>query len=471
MSSGGSGVPPINFFAHRVRAGDGAWADFEQMLALLVQATEGHAHLIHSNPGDWGIDVLVGELTGGVAIWQSKYYINGVKREHQREIEKSFDTAMRRAVEKGYEVARWVLCVPASLDVKTTHWWPRWKAEHEKDGPRIELWDENQLRERLSRPAAEHVRRIFYDPYRPVVEEERPGGHWAVPASPPDRRWRGGNEVLAGGASYLLHDDAVERFAGDHAWMWRDASADRLEPEPARVWLQQVEALRPAPGGAQAREALRIQAGLLRALTAGSPELITCVEGRQSTTLVTRRPAGRTWREVFGPEDSSSVAVPPDRITGAGALVTAAGLGAALDQLHRLGHTHRALDPDRILLADRHRGAVLRDLGLAGWPPRIGAGRPGYRASEQMRPAGSALQNPATDSFQLAALVYHTMTGHLPSAIATPPVRASLPEFPEAVDELVQQALDPDPDQRPPMSALIGALREGRRRLSLGDAP
>lgn len=166
MSGGGSGVPPINFFAHRVRAGEGAWADYEQMLALLVQATEGQAQLIHSNPGDWGIDVLVGDMTGRVAIWQAKYYINGVKSEHQRDIEESFATAMRSAGVNGYDVERWVLCVPASLDVKMTHWWPRWKAEkaeNDESCPCIELWDENQLRALLSRPVAEHVRRIYYD--------------------------------------------------------------------------------------------------------------------------------------------------------------------------------------------------------------------------------------------------------------------------------------------------------------------
>jgi hypothetical protein len=470
MSGGGSGVPPINFFAHRIRAGEGAWADFEQMLALLVQAIEGHAHLVHSNPGDWGIDVLVGDMCGGVAIWQAKYYINGVKSEHQRDIEGSFDTAMRRADQMGYQVERWVLCVPASLDVKTTHWWPRWRAEHEGGGPRIELWDENQLRERLSRPVAEHIRRIYYDPYRPALEAELPGGHTAVLASPPDRRWCGGNEVLAGGASYLLHDDAVERSTGDHGWIWREATADRVEPEPARVWLQQVEVVRPRSGEAQAREALRLQADLLRSIKSGLPELVTCAEGRQSTTLVTHRPAGRTWREAFGPADSSPRLGPPDRVTGAGALVTAADVGAALDRLHRLGHTHRALDPDRILLAHRPRGIVLRDLGFAGWPPRTGEGRPSYRAPEQVRAAGGASPNPATDSYQLAALVYHTMTGHLPSPVATPPVRASVRDFPEALDELVRQALHPDPERRPAMSALVGALREGRRQLSRGDA-
>jgi hypothetical protein len=105
MSSGGSGVPSINFFAHRVRAGDGAWADFEQMLALLVQATEGHAHLIHSNPGDWGIDVLVGDMSGRVALWQAKYYINGVR-------------ASINAISRSHSIRR--CAVPMRRDIKSS---------------------------------------------------------------------------------------------------------------------------------------------------------------------------------------------------------------------------------------------------------------------------------------------------------------------------------------------------------------
>jgi glycine cleavage system pyridoxal-binding protein P len=66
----------INFAVHQTRSGhSGAREDFEQMLALLVQATEPTARLIAANPGDWGIDVVVGELDGDdVALFQAKYF-------------------------------------------------------------------------------------------------------------------------------------------------------------------------------------------------------------------------------------------------------------------------------------------------------------------------------------------------------------------------------------------------------------
>jgi glycosyltransferase involved in cell wall biosynthesis len=56
------GQPMINFHVHQVRAGSfGASEDFEKMLGLLVLATVGEANLVFLNPGDWGIDVLVGD--------------------------------------------------------------------------------------------------------------------------------------------------------------------------------------------------------------------------------------------------------------------------------------------------------------------------------------------------------------------------------------------------------------------------
>lgn len=440
------------------------------MLALLVQATQGEAHLIHANPGDWGIDVLVGDMAGRVTIWQAKYYINGIKETQRRNIRNSFGSALRHAADNEYDVERWILCVPCSLDPATTRWWQRWKAEQEERGPRIELWDENQLRVRLSRPAADHIRRIYYDPYRQPSYESPVASSSPLPRQA-DRRWRGGNELLAGGASYLLHDDAAEYSAADQSWIWREATADRIEPDLARVWLRQADAVRPS--GAPTREALRLQAGLLRSNGGerGLPELVGCVDDPRCTTLITRRPVARTWREAFGPLPSMEAPAdrlgPPDRVTGASALDNAADAGAVLHRLHRLGHAHRALDPDGILLADRPRRTVLRDLGLTGLPPRPGEGRPGYRAPEQQRRGGTS-PGPATDTYQLAALVYHTMTGHPPSTIASPPLRASVPDLPEELDRLIQQALDPHPDRRPAMAAIVTALRDARRQLSRG---
>jgi hypothetical protein len=165
-----SGEPPINFAAHQFRAGNiaGARDDFEQMLGMLIAAVQPGARLIAANPGDWGIDVLVGELSGLVMIWQSKYFWPSVTRSHQAQIRESFRSALTAAAGNGYRLRRWVLCVPSSMDAPTAQWWDNWRARRQREtGVAIEVWHETTLRSLLITPDAAHVRRHFYDPYTP----------------------------------------------------------------------------------------------------------------------------------------------------------------------------------------------------------------------------------------------------------------------------------------------------------------
>ena len=54
MTRSGSTETPINFAVHVIRAGrDGAWADFEQMLALLVSAIHGRARQVLAQTRDF----------------------------------------------------------------------------------------------------------------------------------------------------------------------------------------------------------------------------------------------------------------------------------------------------------------------------------------------------------------------------------------------------------------------------------
>ncbi|MEV4515785.1 hypothetical protein AB0K00_43380 [Dactylosporangium sp. NPDC049525] len=172
-----SGEPPINFAAHQLRAGNiaGARDDFEQMLAMLLAAIYPGARAITANPGDWGIDILLGELSGLVVIWQSKYFWPVVGRSQQGQIRESFDSALAAADRNGYRLSQWVLCVPASMDPQTAQWWDNWRARRQREtGVAIELWHENVLRNHLIRPDCAHVRRHFYDPYVPAQTQRAP---------------------------------------------------------------------------------------------------------------------------------------------------------------------------------------------------------------------------------------------------------------------------------------------------------
>jgi hypothetical protein len=174
-----AGEPPINFASHQFRAGNlaGARDDFEQMLAMLVAATHPGARAVAANPGDWGIDVLLGDLSGLVVIWQSKYFWPIVTKSSQAQIRESFASALAAAERNGYRLRRWVLCVPSSMDPATARWWDRWRSRRQREtGVVIDVWHETTLREMLARPDAAHVRRHYYDPYFPVAFAPRRRG-------------------------------------------------------------------------------------------------------------------------------------------------------------------------------------------------------------------------------------------------------------------------------------------------------
>lgn len=460
-----SGLQPmINFSVHEVRAGEGAWEDFEQMLALLVQATHGEASLVFANPGDWGIDVLVGNLRGRVTIWQAKYFVKGFGRSQQRQAADSFASALRAAGEHGYTVDRWVLCIPSSMDGPRKQWWQEWSAaRHRETGVTIDLWDETGLRKLLLRPEAGDVRRHYYNPYRQDgaadgPEEPVPA---PLPGAEPERAWAGGAELRLMGSVYLLHDEPSERTSRDMSWAWREATADLIEPGTGRFRLRQVRVIRHVAAAEQQHAGLRAQARLLARMNgrAGLPRLAGSVSEADRVTVVTAQPGGAPWTEVFGPGP-----VPADRFTAARVLAAAACLCASLGALHARGASHRALHPGAIVVdGDR---CLLRDAGLAEVPPTVGEGEGPYRAPEQSRGLDAA--GAGTDVYQLAAVVYHTLTGHPPAPAGSPPVRGVLPGFPEQADRALLSALDADPARRPAsVAALVPPLRAGRAELSL----
>lgn len=159
------GEERINFASHQARMGmQGAREDFENMISLLVRSVRPGARMIAANPGDWGIDVLVGDLGGDVVVWQSKYFFPIVKKDHQQEVRNSFNSVLKNARNEGFELLQWVLCVPSSMDAPTAAWWDKWKRKTEREtGVMIQLWDETELRGLLLSPDADAVRRHFYE--------------------------------------------------------------------------------------------------------------------------------------------------------------------------------------------------------------------------------------------------------------------------------------------------------------------
>ena len=120
---------------------------FEELIVDLVGVLHPTARSIEPNPGDWGIDVIVGNLDRGsdVHIWQAKYFIDGCGPSQQAQIREAYAQAVAKANEKKYRLLSWTLCIPVAMDPATARWWDRW-VRRQRNGVKIELWQENHLR-------------------------------------------------------------------------------------------------------------------------------------------------------------------------------------------------------------------------------------------------------------------------------------------------------------------------------------
>ncbi len=253
-----------------------------------------------------------------------------------------------------------------------------------------------------------------------------------------------------------MHDTPTERYGDGRAWSWREATADQIEPALGRMRLRQARMLRRTAAAERHRQGLLDQAALLSTWdkVAGFPRLVGVFPERTDVTLVTELPSGQPWREVFGP-----VGRMLDRVLSDAALAVAADLCVTLAFLHGKGLSHRNLSPDTVFV-DRMRSARLRDLGFAGIAPTAGEGE-ACQAPEQLRSPESA------DVYQLGAMLYHCLSGHQPDPRTSPPVRASVPDFPQILDTALLEMLDPVPARRPAdLRVLARTLRRGRRELS-----
>jgi serine/threonine-protein kinase len=157
----------------------------------------------------------------------------------------------------------------------------------------------------------------------------------------------------------------------------------------------------------------------------------------------------------------------------------------ALNHAHSLGVIHRNIKIDNIFVT-RHDVAKLADLGFARSLDESGLRRVTrqgealgdlfFAAPEQLADAASA--GPAADIYSMGVVLFVTLTGRLPfraqdRAQILAQVRAGQreslrrlnPAVPEAVSQVVDRAMAPDPRARfggaAEMQAALRAAREG----------
>lgn len=484
-----------------------ARVDFGEMIGHLVdalypQAREPGTRPPCGGPGPAQRDAVCRQYDGRLVIWQTRYLLPRVGDAYLPQIRASYLRARVHAREHGGSLGRWVLCVPGLLDPRLARWWEQWRREQRvATGTDIDLWDAPALRTRLGRPVAKLVRAGYYcRPGAPQFGWAQPsdgadaegGAAAAARAFPPGgagEPWRGGATVRMAGRSCVLDGDPVERRGGEGAWLLREGAASLVGTTPRPVWFRQVLVRRP---GDRADAQLAAVDGQLRLLAeiggrSGLPALVAGHVTPAEGVLLSARPPGRTWREVFGPpapqrRRSARPPAPPAGLarhrpggTTIALLRAAAGAGDALAALHESGHSHRAVTPDAVVLppvwGSRAAGAsILRDLGLATVTRRAGEGPAEYRAPEQEL---FGLHGPRvglrTDVFRLAAMAYHTLSGVMPTCGGPAPLRGLRLPFPvpQTLDEVLLRALDLDPARRPArIRVLADAFRLGALHLT-----
>lgn len=142
---------------------DGAREKFERLIAQLVRLRLRSVTRVEANPGDWGLDVLVGEIDGVISVWQAKFFIDGFGKPQQAQVRGSFAQVVKQAEYQGFTVDAWTLCIPVDLDADNLKWWTTWRKNKESETKmRIELWDRTELEGLLLTPDADHIRSAFF---------------------------------------------------------------------------------------------------------------------------------------------------------------------------------------------------------------------------------------------------------------------------------------------------------------------
>ncbi|MET8663977.1 hypothetical protein ABZV87_06535 [Streptomyces tendae] len=340
-------------------------------------------------------------------------------------------------------------------------------------------YDAEDSKETAARHAAAFALRVLRD-LRPAARpaRERPPAPAVVVVSGPDRAsgpaaWSSRPVVEVEGREYLLYegpgDLLMESRDGDV--LRRQAVARVVSDGDTRdsyAWLRQVEWTRslPGPGHFDPLATLEQEAGLCRALR--GPDVVQLTRGGNTATLALAwpgdpklgRPPG-TLHELL-PEPPA----PTDRLRLWTIVKGLADVAEILERLAVERLSHRALGPTAVVM---HRPRmVLRDFGLATVPPRPGENPGPYQAPEQRYGSG-VRPGPATDVYQLGALLYRALTGRTP-APGLPAYRGSA-SVPDSVVHAVAGALREDPGARPGVRALRLALRTAAGELTSVPPP
>lgn len=143
----------------------GARDVFEKICVELFQKIYENAYAVKAQPGDDGIDILVGDLTGPITVLQCKFFLDGIGTAQRKQIKESYEMVISK-----HQVKEWYLCVPCVFNIKEHKWWAEWKIERQElDGITIGLFEGSSLLTKLKQ--YEMYDELFDDDIRNALVE------------------------------------------------------------------------------------------------------------------------------------------------------------------------------------------------------------------------------------------------------------------------------------------------------------
>ena len=144
-----------------------------------------------------------------------------------------------------------------------------------------------------------------------------------------------------------------------------------------------------------------------------------------------------------------------------GVLATVSNLAQALDRVHRQGLVHGDVQPATVAVGAGGR-PVLVGMGIRTVVTRVNPHAAWLDATRGFRPPEARTEpTAAADRYGLAALTYYLLVGRppAPDGAVVPPSQVR-PQLPSAVDEVLLQALAPEPARRHGSAGeMVAALR------------
>jgi hypothetical protein len=135
---------------------DGARSVFASLVTHCVYHRHGSAATVRPDPGDEGLDTIVGDFGDRLLVFQAKYFCERLEEAQKRQIRESWTAC--KANNYFPRVAHWTLCLPIDLSAPELRWWQGWRQRQIKEsGCQIDLWAKSDFDRFEAEPALKNV--------------------------------------------------------------------------------------------------------------------------------------------------------------------------------------------------------------------------------------------------------------------------------------------------------------------------